>query len=144
MPLSFYVPSIHPSSSTRLLSRSFNSFFWSLYRWLCNLFTFFSFVLSQSVLGFVTECYLLCLTTWCKVLDSLYFGCTELVFGSGGIHHGNSAEGCDLSFAKLFSIFLAILHGNDNSYIFVCFCLSVQKQRMLQQPYTPDGCLAHA
>lgn len=73
-----------------------------------------SFLLSQCVLEFVTECYLLCLTTWCKVLDSLYFGCPEWVFGSGEISMATSQR-LNLS-SKLYWIFVPIFHGNDNSF----------------------------
>ena len=76
------LPTIH--------SRAVSITFSGLYISDCVIYSlFFSFLLSQCVLEFVTECYLLCLTTWCKVLDSLYFGCAEWAFGSGEIQHGD-------------------------------------------------------
>lgn len=84
------IPLLPPTAGT---SHALSTSFSGLYVRDCEMYSLFSFLcLSQCVLGFVTECYLLCLTTWCKVLDSLYFGCAEWVFGSCEIQHGNKPK----------------------------------------------------
>ena len=95
----------------------------------CEMYSL-SFVLSQCVLEFVTQCYLLCLTTWCKVLDSLYFGCAEWVFGSGENSAWQQAKGW-IWRSELSRIFLAVFHRKDNSYIFLCLCFSAQQEQPL-------------